>query len=304
MIIVFIALLLSTSNTFAVPPSNMVLIDSLEQIDNLNEPPSRNCQRTAYDRPVQGFTGTVSCNIKCKGQGESVIEVDNTFTNRDMNLRPGDGGLHASFNVSLDLWLDSICLQVGNRQCGPSNLETTKLKSLTSGNWKYDGPVYCPTIEEAQRIGNQRENIKEVLPDFKPLRHPFEKELTGLRFTFEVTKACPAAPFTVVGAPLARGISCDAVGFVREATCKTESIFGNPGSQQPLFNFLQSHVSLMRIGDSTRSHAERRNECRPRRLIAFSSYAAFVPGVPNGYATVDGLPTLRAVARPSTTRSC
>ena len=86
MIVVFILLIICSSKTFALPPSNMVLIDSLDQIENLNEPPPRNCLKSEYDRHVQGFTGTVSCKIKCKNQEERILEVENTYTNRDMNL--------------------------------------------------------------------------------------------------------------------------------------------------------------------------------------------------------------------------
>jgi hypothetical protein len=165
----------NSSIVLAVPPSNMALIDSLEQIDKLNEAPPVNCLATEYDRTVEGFSGTVSCKFKCKNQEEITVEVENNFTNRDMNLGGGDGGLHRSFNITLDLWLDSICLQVGMNKCGPNNLESTNLKKLTSGNWVYTGSVYCPTLEEAKAINDDKKMIREVLPNFNPLRHPFEK---------------------------------------------------------------------------------------------------------------------------------
>ena len=121
-----------------------------------------------------------------------------------MNLHQGDGGLYASFNINLDLWVNSICLSVGAQECqGEENIEQLNFKDLTSGKWSYSGPIYCPTHEEAEYISNDRERLKNRFPQFKTTVVPFEQTASSILSTesssFKITQVpLPRPGFNVI----------------------------------------------------------------------------------------------------------
>ncbi len=184
-------LLLLSSLSFAQDGSPMKTVDTIKIIDQLNSPDKVNCHpeqgdstQSEYHRKREGFAGQVSCQLKCVNGSQEIVTMNNTFTNEAMELSSGDGGFHASFNITLDLWLDSICLSLAENTCGSKeNIEVIELINLTSGQWSYDGPKYCPTLSEAKKINHSEINRSRILPDFKESRVPFETTSGAIQST-------------------------------------------------------------------------------------------------------------------------
>ena len=167
------------SSIFAEIPSKMAFIDIIKSIPNIGKKQETHCKEKLIEfnqkRQREGFSGTINCQVQCRRKNPEIISDVNTFTNEAMNLRNGDGGFHASFNINLDLWLDSICLQMAKKHCGKNKIQSVNLLNLQSGTWNYSGPEYCPSKDEAKKINHDENNLKIVLPNFTPKIHPFEK---------------------------------------------------------------------------------------------------------------------------------
>ena len=158
----------------------MDVIDGINLLDNLNNESEVRCHdkpNLKYFKKREGFKGTVSCQVKCMNENKKTISIVQNFVNEDMKLRGGDGGLYASFNMTLDLWLEKICLKASLVECKTlDNIESAKIKTLVSGDWEYDKPAYCPTERQARKIDYKTDQIIKVLPNFKTQLHPFENK--------------------------------------------------------------------------------------------------------------------------------
>ena len=160
----------------------MKTIDTINGVKKLNPSDINHCSpvknsMSTYHRKREGFEGKVSCRIKCRNGIERSVSMNHTFTNEAMELDTGDGNLHASFNITLDLWANSICLHSGRkRMWRPSQIESSALKDIQSGLWSYKGPIICPSEKEAEKIANDPEMVKKIFPEFKLQYVPFGKE--------------------------------------------------------------------------------------------------------------------------------
>ena len=172
-------LIVQTNFIYSQDGSPMQTIDTIKLIEGISQGESNHCEKNNQDYPRkrEGFSGTVNCEIKCGGEKSKKISFENTFTNESMRLKDGDGGLHASFNINLDLWIESICLSLASKECKTlNNIESVNLIDLKSGNWVYQGPVYCPTSSEAKKINDSPDKLNRILPKFKEILGPFLKE--------------------------------------------------------------------------------------------------------------------------------
>ena len=101
--------LFSSFPIFAQDGSTMKTIDTINGVKKLNPSDINHCSpvknsMSTYHRKREGFEGKVSCRIKCRNGIERSVSMNHTFTNEAMELDTGDGNLHASFNITLDLW--------------------------------------------------------------------------------------------------------------------------------------------------------------------------------------------------------
>jgi hypothetical protein len=127
-------------------------------------------------------TVALDCSFVCSGRSTQRVTTRREFHPLEHGLRPGDGSDQrtapwGAFTGTLESWSRMVCLEEAAERCGGlGEVERSSLERLTSGSWRLDHRVECPTPADITRIVANNGDPVGVLPEFVPQISPFDPE--------------------------------------------------------------------------------------------------------------------------------
>ena len=143
-------MILLTFNLYALDYTNPLMLK--KKFERFKRASKLNCQDTYTPGDVKeyrdAFISKIDCEYKCLGQKKRSTIIEKTFRPKELSLYPGDGSsdtvtMWRSLGITINTFKKQQCFNFVQSAC--EKIESFKVKSISSGNWKLDKDVNCST---------------------------------------------------------------------------------------------------------------------------------------------------------------
>ena len=145
-------MILLTFNLYALDYSKPLMLK--KKFERFKRASVLNCQDSYTQGEVkeyrEAFISKIDCEYKCQGQKAQSHMIEEIFRPNELSLSPGDGSsstatMWRSLGITINTFKKEQCFNFAKNEC--ENIESFKVKSISSGNWILDKDINCSTKE-------------------------------------------------------------------------------------------------------------------------------------------------------------